>query len=215
MTAPDCSATREVAAELALGLLDGDDRAAALEHVHRCPSCQAVVSELAGIADLLAQLAPEADPPPGFDARVVAATRRSRRIRRRWVAGIAVVAAAAAIGAVAIVRIVDASRSETAIAAPRLRSAPMQGASGQHVGRVVATTGAPAAAAVMVDYAVPDGDYEIMLRRTGGASTRLGRMTIRDGRGEWSGRVARPGDAGRLELVDAAGAVVCGARFPA
>jgi anti-sigma factor RsiW len=202
MTAPDCSATREVAAELALGLLDGDDRAAALEHVHRCPSCQAVVSELAGIADLLAQLAPEADPPPGFDARVVAATRRSRRIRRRWVAGIAVVAAAAAIGAVAIVRIVDASRSETAIAAPR-------------VGRVVATTGAPAAAAVMVDYAVPDGDYEIMLRRTGGASTRLGRMTIRDGRGEWSGRVARPGDAGRLELVDAAGAVVCGARFPA
>ena len=39
----DCAALREVAADLALGALDGSARGEALAHVARCPACRAHV----------------------------------------------------------------------------------------------------------------------------------------------------------------------------
>jgi anti-sigma factor RsiW len=213
MTARECAAARDAAPELALDLLDGADRAAVLEHVHRCPACQSEVAELAGVADLLVQLAPEAEPPAGFGRRVVGATRRDRRARRRAVTALVAVAAAATIGAVAVVRVVDAGRSDVERAAPELRSAPMQTPAGIRVGRVVATAGTPAGVAVTVDYAVPDGEYELVLRRSGG-STVVGSMTVSDGRGSWTGPVERRAGDSVLEMVDGINAVVCRGAFP-
>ena len=209
MIRPECTATRETAPDLALGLLDGEERAAALEHVHRCPSCQAVVSELAGVADLLAQLAPEAEPPPGFGDRVVAAMRHDRRVRRRWITAIVAVAAAAVIGAVAVVRIVDAGRPTHQVAAPALRTTAMRGADGVRVGRVVTTAGSPASAAVTVDYAVPDGTYQLRVRWGNNITTDIGNMLVNEGRGSWTGPVATDEGTARLEMVDTSGSVVC------
>jgi len=61
-----CAASREAAPELALGILDGDERAEVLLHLATCPRCQRYVSELAGLADGLSRLAPELEPPAGF-----------------------------------------------------------------------------------------------------------------------------------------------------
>ena len=51
MSEMDCAAFQDAAAELALGILTGPDRAAALKHTERCASCQAEVASLAAVAD--------------------------------------------------------------------------------------------------------------------------------------------------------------------
>ncbi|HEY8215682.1 MAG TPA: hypothetical protein VIH82_01010 [Acidimicrobiia bacterium] len=205
----ECTAVREVAPDLALGLLDGEARANALEHVHGCPSCQAVVAELSGVADLLVQLAPEADAPPGFERQVLDATRRDRRMRRRWITTVAAVAAAAVIGAVAVVRVVDAGRGQQESAAAALHTAPMRGANDVKVGRVVTTAGSPAQAIITVDYAVPDGEYDLVVRSTPGGSQTVGAMTVREGHGTWTGSLSTAGSDASITMVDGQGTVVC------
>lgn len=67
-----CAEVRELAPDIALGLLTGEERAAALAHLERCGACRAEVVGLAGAADEVLLLAPGATPPPGFADRVVA-----------------------------------------------------------------------------------------------------------------------------------------------
>ncbi|MEA2932255.1 MAG: hypothetical protein QOI56_1040 [Actinomycetota bacterium] len=68
-----CTESDSWGAELALGLLSGPERAAALSHLAACPACREQVDGLARIADRLLQLAPDAEPPAGFESRVLAA----------------------------------------------------------------------------------------------------------------------------------------------
>lgn len=67
-----CAWVREVAPEVALGLLTGEARAEALAHLERCEACRAEVAALAQVADEVLLAAPEAAPPPGFADRVLA-----------------------------------------------------------------------------------------------------------------------------------------------
>jgi len=98
-----CERTRELAPELALGLLDGEQRAQALRHLADCPDCRREVAQLAAVADELLMLAPEREPPAGFESRVLArlqpppALARPRRRVRRVLAPLAAAAAAAAV----------------------------------------------------------------------------------------------------------------------
>jgi hypothetical protein len=66
-----CSRVREVAPEVALGLLTGEERAVALAHLEGCAGCRAEVASLAGAADEVLLTAPEVAPPGGFHAHVV------------------------------------------------------------------------------------------------------------------------------------------------
>jgi len=50
---PGCQAVRAVAAELALGTLEGSERGEALAHLAGCPACQAHVQELTEVVDQL------------------------------------------------------------------------------------------------------------------------------------------------------------------
>lgn len=72
MNADGCTWVDEVAAELALGLLSGAERAEALAHMERCGRCQDEVASLTGVAEQLLLLAPEIPPPAGFESRVLA-----------------------------------------------------------------------------------------------------------------------------------------------
>jgi anti-sigma factor RsiW len=67
-----CPDVEELAPELALGTLPGDQRAAVLAHLDRCPDCRRYLNKLSDTADSLLLLAPEVDPPAGFTRRVVA-----------------------------------------------------------------------------------------------------------------------------------------------
>ena len=97
-----CDAYADDLAELALGVLTGRARAQALSHVESCPRCAEELEQLSRVADTVVQVAPEVEPPVGFEVRLfermgVADARRGagsgrpagcrpawRRPRRRW-----------------------------------------------------------------------------------------------------------------------------------
>ena len=66
-----CDQFAEVAAELALGVLTGRERAAALAHLDGCESCREQVRELTMAQDELLALLPSQEPPAGFESRVL------------------------------------------------------------------------------------------------------------------------------------------------
>jgi len=72
MSARGCGYLDDVGVELALGLLDGAERAEALVHIERCGDCQAEVAALTAAGEMLLLLAPEVPPPAGFESRVLA-----------------------------------------------------------------------------------------------------------------------------------------------
>ncbi|MFE0650971.1 anti-sigma factor family protein [Streptomyces sp. NPDC059534] len=69
----DCERLREEGAELALGILPARERAEAVAHLDRCPDCRAYVERLTAVGDGLLGLLPGAEPPVGFESRVVRA----------------------------------------------------------------------------------------------------------------------------------------------
>ncbi len=106
-----CEQIRDLAAEIALGIADGEERAEALRHLSTCAGCRQVVEELSQVADELLILAPVEEPPEGFESRVVErlglrSPARRRRLTPRWMARrIGPALAAAAITAVALIAI--------------------------------------------------------------------------------------------------------------
>src|SRR4029453_12051539 len=66
-----CRKIRELAAEVALGIADGEDRARVLKHAAECADCRRELERLSTVADELLVLAPEEEPPPGFELRVL------------------------------------------------------------------------------------------------------------------------------------------------
>ena len=57
-------------AELALGVLTGRERVEALSHVESCPRCAEELEQLSRVADTVVQVAPEMEPPVGFEVRL-------------------------------------------------------------------------------------------------------------------------------------------------
>ncbi len=66
----ECRGFSDDLAELALGILTGRDRAATLAHVDACPRCADELEHLARTADAIVGVAPEAEPPMGFEVRL-------------------------------------------------------------------------------------------------------------------------------------------------
>jgi hypothetical protein len=92
----DCGGFSDVAAELALGVLTGRERADALAHLETCDSCREMVRQLAIAGEELVELIPAVEPSAGFETRVMARIgidtgrvhrthrRVGRRSRPRW-----------------------------------------------------------------------------------------------------------------------------------
>src|SRR4051812_4839089 len=113
-----CTEFEVLGAELAIGTLSGDERGTALEHLETCSRCRQLVDELAGVADDLLLLAPEMEPPIGFESRAAAriaaasapaastltpiAPRVRAPMRRRAIAVAAAAFVAGALGASAV-----------------------------------------------------------------------------------------------------------------
>ncbi|HEV2252215.1 MAG TPA: hypothetical protein VGS06_03390 [Streptosporangiaceae bacterium] len=66
-----CAEFADAAAELALGVLTGRERARALEHLDRCEACRENVRQLAVTGEELVGLLPAIEPPAGFETRVM------------------------------------------------------------------------------------------------------------------------------------------------
>jgi Putative zinc-finger len=221
VSALSCTEVRELAPELALGILGGAERAEVVLHVNGCARCQAYVAELTEAADAIPQLAPEAEPPPGFEMRVLHRLgERERRTRRRWIATAAAVAASAIIVSITAVRVIDANDTADVAATgttqgnTRPVAVPMEGGE----------LGLPAGwayvsdlhgVAVSVDYGIPSGRYAVEVTPTTGAPAAIGSIEVQDGRGSWTGRSTEPLRAGaRIALVDSGGTEMCHGTVP-
>jgi hypothetical protein len=66
-----CQEFSDVAAELALGVLTGRERAQALAHLDHCASCREEVGQLTATSEGLLGLLPSMEPPAGFETRVM------------------------------------------------------------------------------------------------------------------------------------------------
>ena len=210
-----CAEVRELAAEHALGVLGGAERAEVIAHCNECARCQALVHELTEVADALPMLVPEAEPPAGFEHRVL--TRMAagrRRARRRWIASIAAAMAAAAIVSITVVRVAE-SDDTSGVAAPVSSTAArpvavlMRGGTGDAAAGWAYVTGGRSVA-VAVDYGVPSGSYRLEIRTPHGSTAQLGTMAITNGHGSWTGTSARSLIAGStIALVDPLGNDAC------
>jgi hypothetical protein len=229
MSVLTCDDVHELAAELALGILGGAERAEVVLHVNGCARCQAYVAELTEAADAIPLLVPELEPPAGFEARTL---RRlddgRRRSRRRWVASIAAVAAAVAIVSITVVRVIESGDDTTAAIADRTTSSTVRAADTPVAVAMdggTSTASLPAGwayvtnhhgVAVSVDYGVPSGHYSVRVEPTRGVAASIGTMTIDGDRGSWTGRSEQALTAGaRIGLVDSSGHEVCHGTVPA
>jgi hypothetical protein len=66
-----CAELADVAAELALGVLTGRERAMAIAHLDDCDACREDVRQLMATGGQLLELLPTAEPPAGFETRVL------------------------------------------------------------------------------------------------------------------------------------------------
>ena len=154
-----CDQVRELAPELALGIAEGEERAAALRHLSGCAGCRRLVGELSSVGDELLLLAPAKEPSPGFESRVLGRLDQPPRRRRlrlpgpRWrqvalVAAAVVLAAALGGGSVVLATAGDRRLADNYQAVLRqgqgsfFAAAPLQGSQGR-VGTVFGYQGQP------------------------------------------------------------------------
>jgi hypothetical protein len=221
-----CAELEDLAAELALGGVSGAERAAAVTHLAQCDSCRTLVDQLSRAADNLLFLAPSAEPPPGFESRVLsriaAASQpiplrphRRRQRQRLWLGAAALALVAAMSGAgVADLRHHDTYSGPIALApAPSgVRTALVADAAGRWTCRVVVYGDKPTWLVVSLDRsdgsnaafsveAVPMGDGAA-------APVPVGGFAITGGHGSLATTVALPpGQFQSVRVLDDTGHV--------
>jgi anti-sigma factor RsiW len=172
----NCAEVRESAAELVLGTLDGERRAHVVAHLASCAACRAEVADLTRVTDALLLAAPEAEPPAGFESRVLA---RARPRRGALAPRLLAAAAAVAVLAVALVAVRPAREHEVA--------GPMRDRSRAVVGHVVVSGGMPAYVYVTVDRWGDSGDYVVEVVRRDGGHVAVTPIHLTAGRGSAGG----------------------------
>jgi hypothetical protein len=218
MSGAPCEHLREIASEVALGIADGEDRAWALEHLDGCPACRARIERLSDLADELLLLAPAAEPPAGFEARVGEAispgSRRRSFFRRRFVipAAAAIAAAACAAGAVWFAlsddrNLADSYRATLAVAnGESFDAAPMVLPGGENAGYVYGYQGRASWVFAIVYDGVPDADYQLQVVTRDGKQMPLRPLSISDGHGSAGGVTSVPyDDIAEIRLLDNGG----------
>lgn len=68
----ECAELSELLAEVATGGASGPDRARVLRHVNICDACWTELTVLTQVADEVLRIAPEHEPPAGFESAVLA-----------------------------------------------------------------------------------------------------------------------------------------------
>jgi Putative zinc-finger len=177
-----CDDVAPLLPELALGTADGDERARALEHIAGCSDCRRELADLSIVVDDLIALAPEREPPLGFESRVLARltptqapapTARPRPRRLRFAAAVLAGAAAAAVALVIAYgpdhRLADQYRAALQGGQGRyFQSARLRAPDGSEVGKVFAYEGSPSWLFYVLDGRDSAGTYREQLVMRGG-----------------------------------------------
>jgi hypothetical protein len=151
---------RDLAPELALGTVEGEERGRALQHLADCPDCRRYMEGLSEVADELLLLAPHREPPVGFESKVLdeVLPKPAPKRRRRFRLVLAPVAAAAAAAALVLVLVAPDLRLASHYRhtldeahGKEFESYALRDGAGDHVGTVFSYEGSPSWVHVDVD----------------------------------------------------------------
>lgn len=181
----NCHDIADLLAEVATGAASGPDRARVLSHLTGCEDCRRELAELTKVADEVLRVAPEHQPPAGFESAVLARIAASadqpgpeqpasiEPKRRLWrplaMAAAAVTIALAASGTVWQVtsgdRELAASYRDTLNVAhgQYFTAAPVLDSSGAQVGHVFAYQGEPSWVFAVLGQAPEPGTYDVVI----------------------------------------------------
>ncbi len=204
---------------LALGELSGRARADVLTHLMACRSCREQVDQLIEVAEHLLLVAPEAEPPVGFESGVVdqfvpASKVRTRRLRvTTAVAGIAAAVALVAAGGVGA-RLAERGHSDIA-------EAQMITPTGRDVGNVWQYQGDPSWIFVAVPgwrnwdvVANAELDYRLEAQLHNGSTVDLGPIAFSADDGSWATTTTLDTTTiATVSIVDDTGHVWCSGTF--
>jgi anti-sigma-K factor RskA len=208
-----CEEHSQLLPELALGCLDGRERATALGHIRRCARCRRELSGYQALAADLLDLVPAAPPPAGFEVRALAAMKAqagAQPRRRPGLAGAAwrrgrLLAAAAAV----IVVIAAALFGGYQLGRPGTPRAPLGSATltaaGRQVGAVYFYSGAHPWVWVTV-WAVPGPAAKtqnvtcMLWPGAGRPPMTIGTFALVSGHGSWGVPLPRPIGTATLTL---------------
>ena len=171
----DCHEIRGLTAEVALGVADGEDRARVLDHVVDCSECRQELEELTTLADDLVVLAPEHEPPLGFELRTVRGLQPRSRRRRRWRVPAVAFAAAALAATTATASVLFLVRDDRRLAGEyratlseangtAFRAVPLRDTAGGKAGTAFVYEGSPSWMLVTVDSSSPASQAELVTR---------------------------------------------------
>jgi len=198
----ECAEARELIPELAAGVAAGDERARALGHLSGCAECRRELAGTAEVVDELLLLAPEREPPAGFERAVLArltpaAPRRRLRARLLWAASIVAVAGLAAgaawWGTTDDRKLASSFRHTLGVAHGHgLSAAPLRVAGGAETGTVFAYQGEPSWVYVTFRSAPPQGHYDVRLLTRDGRRLALRPFTATPAGTAWGSTIQVP-----------------------
>ena len=212
MTEMTCRQVEDVATEYALGILPAGEARAVSAHVLACTSCRSEIEAIRDVGDRLLDLAPDAEPPLGFEDRVLSAvgSGKSRRHpgRTRWLLGIAAAAAVLAGAGTAAATLTGGHHpAHPAELAGVLRDG------GRTVGTVY-VGGHPTWVSMSVDHLSLTGPISCQLVTADGKVTTVGTFQLVDGSGTWGApETEATAHLSEARLVGPSGAVLAQAQL--
>jgi hypothetical protein len=185
-----------------------------LSHVESCPRCAEELEQLSRVADAVVQVAPETEPPIGFEVRLfermgVSDVRRRRFRPSHW---IPVSAAAAAVAlALGLGLGLSSSPSPTATAQGH-HTMSVSGnlvENGQPVGHVAAFGGSRPWMSITLDDSSARGTVSCVVVTDDGVTHHVGTFVAKRGYGAWSAPlVVNPAAIHLAEVVSPSGTVI-------
>jgi hypothetical protein len=214
----ECVQYEDDLAELALGVSTGRERARALLHLESCPRCAEELEQLSRAADAVVAVAPEAEPPLGFETRLfermgIEAARSTRRRRPRfWIPA----TVAAGVTALAVSLGIGLSSSPTAI--PSAHGAHHQPTAvqtaalvenGENVGHVDIFGGAKPWMRMTLDDSTARGVVHCVVTTHDGKVLDVGSFVSNDGYGAWAAPLhVKPATVRSAQVMSPSGTVI-------
>jgi hypothetical protein len=203
-------------ATVALGIASARRREEVLEHAEQCPACSAELAQLSLVADSLLELAPEVEPPLGFESRLARrleskeAVRSAPRRRLRVLALAALIVVVLGVGlGVVVSRHPAPAPIQSALAHPAEASLTSHG---QVVGNVILSDGKTPWMIMTIEKDWWSGRVTCEAVLAGGKVETIGTFSLTGGYGTWGAPLTAPiGDVRGARLIASNGVVLASA----
>jgi len=216
----NCSEIEPDLVEFALGTSSGRSRSRVVSHLSTCSKCTTEIETLTAVADAMLELTPDAEPPLGFEHRLLERLHAEPiRSRRRDHSVMFAVAAAFALIAVLALTVGGAtpwhSTNSSRTTSGKIVNARLV-SQGRDVGQVFVTAGSPAWIYMTFDDSTHSGPAWCRVTLQNGRVVTAGQFSLVRGYGAWAAQVHTAGSRiVTAQVIGASGTVLATAHLSA